>query len=125
MTDAYLRDPRTDFHQIVADMAGIQRKQAKTVGLGLMYGMGKAKLAHSLDMSVEEAEDMLRKFHSHVGFLRGTIEAVMRRIQRTGSIRTVLGRKCRFPLWEPSAWGIHKALNYEEASAKWGPGGIR
>ena len=30
-----------DFHQVVADMAGIDRKQAKTINLGLMYGMGK------------------------------------------------------------------------------------
>ena len=29
-----------DFHQVVADMAGIERKQAKTINLGLMYGMG-------------------------------------------------------------------------------------
>ena len=44
-----------DFHQIVADIAGIPRKQAKTVNLGLMYGMGKGKLANILDLSVEEA----------------------------------------------------------------------
>ena len=33
-----------DFHQIVADMAKIPRKQAKTINLGLFYGMGKIKL---------------------------------------------------------------------------------
>ncbi len=29
-----------DLHQMVADMAGISRKEAKTVNLGIMYGMG-------------------------------------------------------------------------------------
>ena len=33
-----------DFHQAVADMANIDRKQAKTINLGMMYGMGKGKL---------------------------------------------------------------------------------
>jgi DNA polymerase I-like protein with 3'-5' exonuclease and polymerase domains len=34
----------TDFHKIVAEMANIPRSQAKTINLGLFYGMGKAKL---------------------------------------------------------------------------------
>ena len=39
-----------DFHQVVADMAGIERKQAKTINLGLMYGMGKNKLMSELGL---------------------------------------------------------------------------
>jgi DNA polymerase I-like protein with 3'-5' exonuclease and polymerase domains len=48
----------------------------------------------------------------------------MRRIEHPasgGSIRTLLGRKCRFPLWEPTAWGINKALPYEQAMVEYGP----
>ena len=48
----------------------------------------------------------------------------MRRIDAPasgGAIRTLLGRKCRFPLWEPMEWGLNKALPYEEAAAKYGP----
>ena len=37
-----------DFHQMIADMAGIERKQAKTINLGIMYGMGKNKLMSEL-----------------------------------------------------------------------------
>ena len=43
LVDAY-KQGDADFHQVVADMAGIERKQAKTINLGLMYGMGKNKL---------------------------------------------------------------------------------
>jgi len=123
MAAAYHDDPDTDFHQMVADMAGITRKQAKTIGLGLMYGMGKAKLAVSLDLQVDEASELIAQFHAKVPFLKGTIQAVQKRIDYPasgGSIRTLLGRKCRFPLWEPAAWGISKALPYEEAFAKYG-----
>lgn len=123
MAAAYHADPDTDFHQMVADMAGITRKQAKTIGLGLMYGMGKAKLAVSLDLQVDEASELIAQFHAKVPFLKGTIQAVQKKIDYPasgGSIRTLLGRKCRFPLWEPAAWGINKALPYEEAFAKYG-----
>ena len=124
MQDAYVKDPRTDFHQMVADMAGIKRKAAKTIGLGLMYGMGKKKLAVSLDMGSEEADALISLFHENVPFLRSTVDAVMRRIESPssgGAIRTLLGRKCRFPLFEPVAWGVNKALPYEQAVIEYGP----
>lgn len=123
MAHAYRENPDTDFHQMVADMAGIKRKEAKTIGLGLMYGMGKQKLANSLDLPLEEASELIGTFHQNVPFLRGTVDAVMKRIEHKasgGAIRTLLGRKCRFPLWEPVEWGVNKALPYEEAIIKYG-----
>jgi DNA polymerase I-like protein with 3'-5' exonuclease and polymerase domains len=124
MADAYRENPDTDFHQMIADMAGIKRKQAKTIGLGLMYGMGKAKLANELDLPVEEASELIGTFHTKVPFLKGTVNAVMKRIEHPasgGSIRTLLGRKCRFPLYEPVQWGVNKALPYEQAIVEYGP----
>jgi DNA polymerase I-like protein with 3'-5' exonuclease and polymerase domains len=124
MVDAYRNDPNTDFHQMVADMAGIERKPAKTLGLGLMYGMGKAKLGNSLGLGPAEASEIIDNFHLKVPFLKGTVEAVMRRIEHpatNGSIRTLLGRKCRFPLWEPMQWGVNKALPREQAVIEYGP----
>jgi DNA polymerase I-like protein with 3'-5' exonuclease and polymerase domains len=123
MVEAYQSNPDTDFHQMVADMAKIKRKQAKTIGLGLMYGMGKGKLANELDLSVEEASALIDQFHKNVPFLKGTVNAVMRQIEKpvtNGAIRTLLGRKCRFPLWEPTTWGVNKALPYEQALVEYG-----
>jgi DNA polymerase I-like protein with 3'-5' exonuclease and polymerase domains len=124
MAEAYRSNPDTDFHQMVADMAGIQRKAAKTIGLGLMYGMGKQKLANSLDLPLDEAGELIQSFHMNVPFLKGTVNAVMKRIEHpasNGSIRTLLGRKCRFPLWEPVEYGINKALPREQAVVEYGP----
>ena len=123
MAQAYRDNPDTDFHQMVADLAGIKRKAAKTIGLGLMYGMGKAKLAQQLDLPVDEASDLINTFHSKVPFLKGTVDAVMKRIEHpasNGSIRTLLGRRCRFPLWEPVEWGVNKALPREQAVIEYG-----
>jgi len=123
MAQAYRDNPDTDFHQMVADMAGIKRHAAKTIGLGLMYGMGKAKLATQLDLPLDEASELIATFHSKVPFLKGTVDAVMKRIEHPasgGSIRTLLGRKCRFPLWEPTEWGVNKALPREQAVMEYG-----
>jgi DNA polymerase I-like protein with 3'-5' exonuclease and polymerase domains len=54
------KDNSVDFHQTVADMAKISRTQAKTINLGLFYGMGKAKLQAELGLQTKaEAENYL------------------------------------------------------------------
>ena len=120
----YRENPDADFHQMVADMAKIPRKQAKTIGLGLTYGMGRAKMANELDLSDAEAASLIAQFHDGVPFLRSLITSVQARIDdpdSNGAIRTLLGRRCRFPLWEPATYGpLHKALPRDQALAEYG-----
>ena len=111
-----------DFHAIVAEMADIPRKQAKTINLGLFYGMGKNKLQAELGVSKDRANELFKKYHSRVPFVKQLMDAVMKRAQDSGKIRTLLGRLCRFHLWEPNQFGIHKALTHEDALAEHGPG---
>ena len=112
-----------DFHKQTAEMAGIDRRLAKTIGLGVMYGMGYKKMAVDLDIAPMEAKEMLKEFREKVPFMQGMLEAVMNRANQIGSVRTYLGRRCKFDLWEP-AWyeaGVfHKALPHNEATTKWG-----
>ena len=119
--DSY-NEGEADFHQIVSDMANIPRSQAKTINLGLFYGMGKNKLQAELGVSKEDAEDLFRTYHDKVPFVKMLMESVMRRAQDKGRVRTLLGRRCRFNLWEPNQFGIHKALSHEDALAEHGPG---
>ena len=111
-----------DFHTIVADMAEIPRSQAKTINLGLFYGMGKNKLQAELGVSKDKAEDLFKQYHNKVPFVKKLMDNVMQRAQNSGKIRTLLGRLCRFHLWEPNQFGIHKALPHEAALAEHGPG---
>ena len=119
--DAY-NDGDADFHQIVADMAEIPRDQAKTINLGLFYGMGKNKLQAELGVNKERAEELFRQYHARVPFVKQLMDSVMARAQDRGKVRTLLGRLCRFHLWEPNQFGIHKALPHEAALAEHGPG---
>ena len=109
-----------DFHQAVADMAGIDRSSAKTINLGMMYGMGKGKLASQLGLSTDEAEDLFSKFHGNVPFVKQLMEQATKKADSVGYLRTLLGRKCRFDLWEPRAFGINKALPLWQAEKEYG-----
>jgi len=88
----------------------------------LFYGMGKNKLQAELGINKESAEDLFKKYHNQVPFVKQLMNAVMQRAQNSGRIRTLLGRLCRFHLWEPNQFGIHKALPHEQALAEHGPG---
>ena len=122
VVDSYREDNESDFHQTVADMANIPRKQAKTINLGLFYGMGKAKLQAELGTTKEKAGELFQKYHSKVPFVKQLMNVASNRAQDSGKIRTLLGRLCRFPLWEPNQFGIHKALPHEQALKEHGPG---
>jgi DNA polymerase-1 len=122
VVDSYESDSGTDFHQVVADMAQIPRTQAKTINLGLFYGMGKAKLQAELGVSKEKAAELFDQYHAKVPFVKQLMNSAMNRAQERGQIRTLLGRLCRFHLWEPNSFGMHKALPHEEALQEHGPG---
>ena len=119
--DAY-KNGEADFHQIVAEMADIPRSQAKTINLGLFYGMGKNKLQAELGINEDTAKDLFKQYHNRVPFVKTLMDSVMRKASNNGRVRTWLGRRCRFDLWEPNQYGIHKALPHEAALAEHGPG---
>jgi DNA polymerase I-like protein with 3'-5' exonuclease and polymerase domains len=122
VVDSYRDISTTDFHQTVADMAKISRSQAKTINLGLFYGMGKAKLQAELGVSKEKAAELFEQYHAKVPFVKQLMNTASNRAQERGQIRTLLGRLCRFHLWEPSMFGMHKALPHDEALKEHGPG---
>jgi len=109
-----------DFHQMVADMAGISRKNAKTVNLGIMYGMGKKKLASVMGIDEEEATRLLATYHEKVPFVKGIADKTSNHAKEHGVIRTWLGRKCRFDMWEPVSYSYNKAMSLEDAQKEYG-----
>ena len=121
IVDAY-NDGSADFHQMIADMAGIERKQAKTINLGIMYGMGKNKLMAELGLMKDAAEKLLKTYHQKAPFVKMLSEAVARRADDSGKIRTIGGRLCHFDLWEPHGFGIKKPLKHADALREHGPG---
>ena len=111
-----------DFHKTVADMAGISRTQAKTINLGLFYGMGKAKLQAELGLSTKaEAENLFNQYHDNVPFVKELMNFTSRLANQNGYIKTLLGRKCRFDKWEVDEFRMgtmSTPMTREEATQK-------
>ena len=109
VASAYEQDPTTDFHKTVAQLANIDRKEAKTINLGLFYGMGKSKLMNELGATKEKADELFANYHNMVPFVKQLMNKLMTASQTKGQIKTLLGRRCRFPKYEPilrgSDWG--------------------
>ena len=111
-----------DFHAAVAKMAGIERSQAKTINLGLMYGMGKNKLMAELGLMKEAAEKLINQYHAKAPFIKQLMQAVSRRADDSGKIRTIGGRLCHFDLWEPMTFGAGLPKKHADAIKEYGPG---
>lgn len=126
------------------------RGNAKTIFLGLCYGMGGGKLCKSLglptksvvrdpnaqtwtiyevdsikgrelqkrgakpfEMAAEEGQALLDRFNSRVPYVKQLQRMVQNKAQKEGFIKTLLGRRCRFPRHPQTGridWA-HKGLN--------------
>ena len=120
---AYRTDPSTDFHQMVADIADIPRRHAKTINLGLIYGLGQTRLAEALDCTTSQARRLMAQYNEDLPFVKEFTNAVTRKVShrdKGGFVRSLLGRKCRFDLWEPNAFVSSRALPLEEAHIEYG-----
>jgi len=116
------QDSDVDFHQIMADIADVDRYQAKIINLGTMYGMGIGKLAHTLgDIPFEEAKEIRREYDEKVPFIRTLASSVMDAASKRSEIRTLLGRKCRFPMREPKGFSREKKtlIHAEKLEEQW------
>jgi len=89
-----------DFHQIVADMAKISRTQAKTINLGLFYGMGKLKLQAELGLDRMGAKKLFDEYHAKVPFVRQLSQDLIEFASDNRLLFTLHDRFCRFDKFE-------------------------
>lgn len=125
--DRYREDPNTDNHQMMADLCGLPRKAAKTIYLGLCYGMGGGKLAVSLGLPTvikmkrnghtylaagPEAQAILDQFNSRAPYVKGLSNKCQEFAEGHGYIRTILGRILHFESNEKGVYlDAYKAAN--------------
>lgn len=126
MAARFRDDPQTDLHGETAALMGVPRNTAKTINLGLAYGMGPAKLCRTLglptrtiemygrnvEVAGEEGELLLAKHSAAAPYLRALYDAAKGQAERRGYITTLSGRRARFPLDSRGArqW-THAAVN--------------
>lgn len=124
----YHDDPDTDYHEYVINLIKemtnftLDRKPAKNINFGLIYGMGIPKLLRTLGLSKHDGEKLFSAYHKALPYVKTTMEATSEEAQRQGYITTVLGRRSYFDLYEPARFSQEKypALPYELAIRKYG-----
>jgi len=121
----YYADKATDYHKVITGLVNkvsqsiqIERDQGKTINLGLVYGLGKGSLANKLRMTGDQTEMLLDSYHRAVPYVKPLQRKTKDYADKFGYINTELGRRRRFSLWEPAAFGHRKpALPKAEALA--------
>ena len=81
-------------------MANISRKQAKTINLGLFYGMGRIKLQKELGLESAEAKTLFNDYHNRVPFVRRLSQELIDFSKKNKLLFTLYDRFCRFDKWE-------------------------
>ena len=120
------RGGKADFHTMVADMAGIDRKIAKTINLGLFYGMGKGKLKEQLGINEETAETLIDDYNQKVPFVKQLSQRAMEAMDKKGFVTTVGGRRCRSFGYVSNRWGKSGFFKTEkEAEEEFGKYGYK
>lgn len=99
--------PETDFHQQVADMCKILRKPAKNINFGRLFGMGRDKMAAQLGLSRKDSDLLYEAYDEKFPETRDLMNEVMAVAKNRGYVKTILGRRARFPGGER----IHSSLN--------------
>lgn len=107
----YMVNPAMDFHQLVADLIGWEgkngRDRAKSINFGFVYGMGVALLALQIGLvdgngkPLPEAFEIFDKYHANAPFIKQVYNMASARANDIGLVKTILGRRRRFDLYEP------------------------
>jgi DNA polymerase I-like protein with 3'-5' exonuclease and polymerase domains len=124
----YRDDPSTDFHKYVADISGIDRKPAKSINFGLVYGMGEKSMAANMGRTLQDIKPIFNQYHEEFPFVKETYNMVAKRAQNRGWLHTFSGRRRRFNFWEPKNWDLARevsAKKWSDAVEEWGEGSIR
>ena len=103
-----------DFHQVVADMAHISRTMAKTINLGLFYGMGKIKLASELNLTKPQANTLFNTYHEKAPFVKKLSQDLIEFAEDNKLLFTLGDRFCRFNKWETKDRAWNNASNRYE-----------
>lgn len=112
----YVNDPNTDFHNMVVDMTGLMRQQAKDTNFAKSYGAGIKKFADMIGQSEEKATEIMNQYDGEMPFVKELMTRAANAASRRGYIVMLDGARMHFNEWEPS-W-----LSNDERQRGWREG---
>jgi DNA polymerase-1 len=76
---------------------GDQRRTAKTINFGIIYGMGAFGLSRQLGIDQKEAKEFIEKYFERFPGVRSWLDTTLERARIDGFVTTLMGRKRFLP----------------------------
>lgn len=116
---AYRNARDFDLYDLFSQASGLARRPTKDCYLGRCYGMGIKKLAYKFNKTEAEAKEILGKFDAAAPYVKEVAEMCMNTATRRGYVKTLLGRRRHFRLFEPEdSWKLKR--EFEETRGQSG-----
>ncbi len=80
-----------------AEVTDAQRREAKTLNFGVLYGMGARKFAQTSGLSVEQARSFIERYQNQYAGITKLVAATIDQAQQLGFVETLFGRRRYLP----------------------------
>lgn len=108
----FINNPATDYHQVVVDMTGLDRKHAKNFNFGSIYCMGKKTMRRKFGFSETQCEELTKRYYGMMPFIKPTRNDIINTAKKRGFLKTVLGRRARVSAEIKAQGSEYKLVNY-------------
>jgi DNA polymerase-1 len=95
--DVHTRTAMEIFDVPSSEVTPEQRRQAKTINFGVIYGMGELALSKKLSIGRNEARAFIDRYFARYQGVRGFMEATLEAARQGQAVRTILGRQRHLP----------------------------
>lgn len=95
--DIHARTAALIHEKDIADVTDSERRGAKTINFGLIYGMGVQKLARELKIKQTEAQEFTDKYFEKMATLKAYYDTIVEDALKHGFVTTLAGRRRLLP----------------------------
>lgn len=95
--DVHARTAAEIFAVPVETVSADQRREAKTINFGIIYGMGAHRLARSLGIPFKTAQQYIDQYFARYSGIKGYMDGVLEEARQRGYVTTLQGRRRYVP----------------------------
>ena len=95
--DIHARTASEVFGIPMDEVTSTQRRDAKAVNFGIIYGIGAFSLAKNIGVTRKEAEEYIKTYLDHFSGVRNYMTNVVKHAKETGYVETLFGRRRYLP----------------------------
>jgi len=85
------------FNVDLGDVTKEQRRHAKAINFGLIYGMSAFGLTRTTELTLAESEDFVAAYFKQFPGVKGYLDGIRKQVAEDGYVETLLGRRRYFP----------------------------